>query len=123
MIRRLPLIALLALLVLPVWGQTTHSITIAITGYVQNAFDVATGINFYRSTTSGGPYTKLNATPILLVSAGAQFVDTTGTGGTKYFYVATAVDSQGVESPDGGEASATFLAVPATPPAVTLTVK
>jgi hypothetical protein len=120
LILRLTCLLLGAFLVLPVWSQTQHSITVAISGYTQGV-DLATGFNFYRSTVSGGPYVKLNSTPVLLATA--QFVDTTGVGNTKYFYVATAVDASGFESAFSGEANATFLSNPATPPAVTLTVK
>lgn len=119
----LTFLAPIVLLVRPVWGQgTVHSITVAVVNYTQGS-DLATGINFYRATTSGGPYTKLNAAPVALAAGGAQFVDSTGVGGTKYFYVATAVDAQGSESASGPEASATFLSSPATPPVVTLTAK
>jgi len=116
-------VLLLAVLVLPVWGQTQHSVTVGFTGYVQSPTDTATSANFYRSTTSGGPYAKLNATPVPIVSAAAQFVDTAGVGGTKYFYVATAVDAGGNESTFSNEASATFLANPAAPAGVTATSK
>jgi fibronectin type 3 domain-containing protein len=120
MIRRLPLIVLLALLVLPVWGQTTHSITIAWT-YAQGQ-DPATGFFVYRATTSGGPYTKItNPTPLPITQL--TYVDTTGVGGTKYFYVVTAVDASAFESAMSPEASATFLANPAVPAGVTATPK
>lgn len=123
--RRFGLVCFVALLCsITLWSQTQHSITVAIASYVQSpTADAATGINFYRSTVSGGPYTKLNPAPVPLTGGAAQFVDTTGTGGTTYFYVATAVDATGFESAFGGEAHATFLVNPAVPPAVTLTVK
>lgn len=122
-LRRPGLVCFIALLgAVTLWSQTQHSITVVISNYAQGT-DAATGINFYRSTVSGGPYTKLNPVPVPLASKAAQFVDTTGVGGTMYFYVATAVDATGFESAFGGEASATFLANPAVPPAVTLIVK
>jgi hypothetical protein len=51
------------------------------------------GYNIYRSTTQGGPYTRLNAAP----QKAASYTDGTVKSGTTYYYVATAVDS-GVES-------------------------
>jgi hypothetical protein len=53
------------------------------------------GYNVYRATTSGGPYTKLSP-----VGASAfSFTDSTGAGGQTYYYVVTAVNASGVESP------------------------
>lgn len=106
-------------------AQTPHSITIAIPGYTQGA-DTATGFNFYRGTTSGGPYTKLNSAPVPLNTTtppAVQFVDTTGVGGTTYFYVVTALDATGNESANSNEVGATFLANPAAPSGITATVK
>lgn len=117
--KRLPLVVLLALLVLPVWSQTTHSITLGWT-YAQGS-DLATGFNVYRATTSGGPYTKLTATPLSINTL--TYSDISGVGGTKYFYVVTAVDISGFESANSSEASASFLANPAIPAGVTATSK
>lgn len=44
----------------------------------------ATSYNVYRSTTSGGPYTKI------ATSSSTTYKDTTGVAGTKYYYVMTA---------------------------------
>jgi hypothetical protein len=52
-----------------------------------------TGYNIYRSTVSGGPYAKISS----LVSA-LSYNDSTVQNGTTYYYVITAVDSQGTES-------------------------
>ena len=53
------------------------------------------GYNIYRGTTSGGPYpTKLNSSP----QAGTSFVDNTVHPGTTYFYVATSLDANSLES-------------------------
>jgi hypothetical protein len=51
------------------------------------------GYNIYRGTTSGGPYTRLNSSLISL-----SFTDNNVQSGATYFYVATAVDSNDVES-------------------------
>jgi len=61
------------------------------------------GYNVYRSTTSGGPYTKVNGG---LLST-ASYTDTGLTSGTTYHYVVTAVDTSANESSDSSEASAT----------------
>jgi len=75
--------------------------------------------NVYRSTSTVGPYTKLSATAATVLS----YADTTGTTGTKYFYVITTVDSNGFESMNSGEASATAIGNPFPPSGVTTVVK
>ena len=52
-----------------------------------------TGYNIYRSTVNGGAYAKISS----LVSA-LTYNDLTVQNGTTYYYVTTAVDSQGTES-------------------------
>ena len=53
------------------------------------------GYNVYRGTTSGGPYpTKLTRSPQPMTS----LVDNTVVAGTTYYYVATSVDQNSVES-------------------------
>jgi hypothetical protein len=53
------------------------------------------GYNVYRGTANGGPYTLVNTSLV----AGLSFTDSTVQNGLTYFYVATAVDSSGNESP------------------------
>lgn len=60
------------------------------------------GYNAYRSTTSGGPYTKLNSN---LISS-TNYSDLLALSGYTYYYVTTAVDSQGSESIYSNEAIA-----------------
>jgi len=60
------------------------------------------GYNIYRSTVSVTGFTKLNST---LVNA-LNYSDSNVQSGTTYFYVATAVDSGGDESPNSNQASA-----------------
>lgn len=60
------------------------------------------GYNVYRSTSSGGPYTKLNSS---LISVTA-YTDQTVQSGTTYYYVATAVNSGGRESIHSNQAVA-----------------
>jgi hypothetical protein len=53
------------------------------------------GYNVYRGTTSGGPYpSKLTPSPLPTTS----LVDSTVMAGTTYYYVATSVDQNNVES-------------------------
>jgi fibronectin type 3 domain-containing protein len=70
----------------------------------------ATSYNVKRSTTSGGPYTKLSSPTAM------TYIDAGLTNGTKYFYVVSAVNLSG-ESANSAEVSATPTA-PASAPAV-----
>ena len=73
-----------------------------------NTVTAATSYNVKRSTTAGGPYTTI-ATNV----TGTSYLDTTVTNGTTYYYVITAVDSNGNESANSNEASATPVAAQA----------
>jgi len=59
-----------------------------------NSEPTATSFNVYRSLTSGGPYTKVNTTPITLDS----YTDTNISINNVYYYVATAVNQYGESS-------------------------
>jgi len=87
-------------------GTTVLSVPLAGTGLaplahsVDIAWDASSsaalqGYNVYRSTVSGGPYTKIS--PVLAASA-LLFTDTSPVSGKQYFYVVTAVDTSGAES-------------------------
>jgi hypothetical protein len=78
----------------------SHSVTLTWTA----STSTVSGYNVYRSTVSGGPYTKLNSTLV----AATTYTDTSVQSGQTYFFVATAVDSSGVESADSTEVSATI---------------
>ena len=106
------------LLAISVGAQVQHSIKITWNTYVQGS-DLATGFNVYRATVTGGPYTKLNAAPLPVSST--SYTDTSGVGGTKYFYVVTSVDAAGFDSAFSAEANATFLVNPAVPQGVIAT--
>jgi Abnormal spindle-like microcephaly-assoc'd, ASPM-SPD-2-Hydin len=60
------------------------------------------GFNIYRGTTSGGPYARVDTS---VVSA-TSYVDSGVSSGLTYYYVATEVDSSGMESTYSGEVSA-----------------
>lgn len=71
---------------------TSHSVSVT---WTPSTSSVA-GYNVYRSTVSGGPYTKLDSS----VLAADAFTDTTVSAGQTYYYVVTAATSAGVESVD-----------------------
>jgi fibronectin type 3 domain-containing protein len=85
---------------------------------VSLAWSASTGATSYhvkRGTASGGPYAQI-ATP-----SSTAFVDTGLTNGTKYFYVASAVNAKG-ESANSAETSATPAApitIPSAPAGLT----
>lgn len=66
------------------------------------AASVVTGYNVYRGIRSGGPYTKLNLTPLALTS----YTDNAVQSGQTYFYVTTAIDSKNLETKHSTEVSA-----------------
>jgi len=77
----------------------SHSVTLSWTA--STSLNV-TGYNIYRGTKSGGPYTKLTATPV----AGTNYTDSAVQAGQTYYYVATAVDNNNNESAYSDPASA-----------------
>jgi hypothetical protein len=64
---------------------------------------VVVGYNVYRSTQSGGPYTELNSSLVLVDT----YTDNTVLASQTYFYVLTAVDAGRVESGFSNEVQAT----------------
>ena len=78
-----------------------------------NASTGATSYNVKRSTTSGGPFTSTLASP-----TASNYVDTTVTNGTAYFYVVSAVNAAG-ESANSSQVTATPVAATAD---VTITI-
>ena len=88
--------------------QQSVSVTLTVTAQVALSWTASTspgiaGYNAYRSITSGGPYTKLNSSLITVTSYTDQGVNS----GNTYYYVTTAVNSQGLESVNSNEAAAT----------------
>jgi len=62
------------------------------------------GYNIYRGTQSSGPFTKLNSS----VDTATVYTDSNVVSGRTYFYAATSVDSNGVESSYSNIAQATI---------------
>ena len=97
-------------------GTTVLSVPLAGTGLAPLAHSVdvtwdpstsATlqGYNVYRSTVSGGPYSKLSPT---LATSTLLFTDTTPVSGKQYFYVVTSVDTSGAESSASSQVAVTI---------------
>jgi hypothetical protein len=89
-------------------NQQTVSVTLTVMEQVALSWAASSspgiaGYNAYRSMTSGGPYTKVNSTLISTTSYNDQTVQS----GSTYYYVTTAVDSQGMESAYSNQAVAT----------------
>lgn len=78
----------------------SHSVTLSLTPDSSNV----TGYNVYRSSTSGGPYTKLNS-PLL---TSTTYTDSAVVAVQTYFYVGTSVDSSGNETAHSNQVSATI---------------
>jgi hypothetical protein len=78
----------------------SHSVTLSWTA----STSTVSGYNVYRSTVSGGPYTKVNSTLIATTS----YTDSTVQSGLTYFYVVTSVDSSNVESAFSTQVTATI---------------
>ena len=95
-------------------NATNSPITITLSGTgVQAASHSATinwsassstvnGYNVYRSSASGGPYTKINSALVTTTS----YTDSTVQAGQTYYYVVTSVDSSNIESAYSNEVTA-----------------
>ena len=71
-------------------GTVQHSVTLT---WAASTSTVA-GYRVYRGVRSGGPYTQMNS----VLEVGTNYVDNTVQSGQTYYYVVTAVDSNGLES-------------------------
>ena len=83
---------------LPLEGTGSHTVTL---NWLASDSTVS-GYNVYRSTTEGGNYVKITASPVTT----ATYVDSNVDSGTTYYYVTTAVDKSGSESSYSNQASA-----------------
>jgi len=79
-------------------AQVAH--TVALTWNASTS--TVSGYNAYRSTVSGGPYTKINPSVVAVLN----YADSTVLNGTTYYYVMTAVDSSNNESTFSNEVPA-----------------
>jgi hypothetical protein len=70
---------------------TNHSVAL---NWTASSSSSISGYNIYRSATSGGTYTKINTSLVVPTS----YSDSSVQAGQTYFYVATAVDTSGIES-------------------------
>lgn len=68
----------------------THSVSLSW----QSSASSPAGYNVYRGTQATGPFAKLNSS----LDTATVYMDNTVVSGQTYYYVATAVDSSGVES-------------------------
>src|SRR5208283_5095008 len=98
--------------------QQNTTVNLTVTALVALSWAASTspgviGYNAYRSMTSGGPYAKLNSS---LIST-TNYTDQQVQSGSTYYYVTTAVKSQGQESAYSNQAIAT---VPPAPPTFTI---
>jgi hypothetical protein len=81
-------------------GTPAHSVSLTWGPSPSNVI----GYNVYRGTTSGGPYpSKLTSSP----QSATSLVDNTVMAGTTYYYVATSVDQNTVESIYSNQLTAT----------------
>jgi hypothetical protein len=76
----------------------SHSVSLT---WIDTSTNLA-GFNVYRGATTGGPYSKITSS---LVPT-AAYTDTSVQSGTTYYYVSTAVDTTGAESPYSNESEA-----------------
>ncbi len=88
----------LSITINPAGGSVSHSVDLMWDASTSSVI----GYNVYRSTTSGGPYTKLNST----VVAGTTYTDSSVEAGQTYFYVTKSVDASNTESVPSNEATA-----------------
>lgn len=79
-------------------GTAGHTVEVSW----QPSTSTVLGYNVYRATTNGGPYSKIN-TGLVITDT---YIDENVAAGNTYYYVSTAVNSAGVESPFSAQVSA-----------------
>jgi Cep192 domain 4/Immunoglobulin domain len=84
-------------------GSGTQSVAHSVTLSWTSSTSTVIGYNVYRSTSSAGPYAKLNAS----VDGSTTFTDSTVDAAQTYYYAVTSVDSANVESGYSTPVSAT----------------
>jgi hypothetical protein len=79
--------------------QAVHLVSLSWTG---SPTATVAGYNVYRSTVSGSLFARVNAAPV----SGLTYTDSTVQNGVTYYFVATAVDTNGLESVFSNQVSA-----------------
>jgi len=92
----------------------SHSVVLSCTA----STTLGVTYDFYRSTTSGGPYSQVNVSPMSLCG----FTDTIVSNGTTYYYVARSFDSVTL-SGNSNQVTAVIPTAPAAPVNLSATVK
>jgi fibronectin type 3 domain-containing protein len=82
-------------------SNTAHSVTL---NWVASSSSGVIGYYVYRSTTSGGSYTRLTTVAVNAL----KYADGALSAGETYYYVVTAVNSSGAQSGYSGQVSATI---------------
>ncbi|HEX5481191.1 MAG TPA: choice-of-anchor D domain-containing protein [Terriglobia bacterium] len=80
-------------------GAGRHSVTLS---WAPSASSGIKGYNIYRGIISGGPYSRLDSSPVTVTN----YTDSTVEAGETYYYVMTALDADGDESAHSNQASA-----------------
>jgi len=92
-------------LTIPLTGSGSSSTHAVNLNWVASTASGVVGYNVYRSTVSGGPYTKIVSSPV----TGTSNSDSTVQSGTTYYYVVTSVGQNGAES---GYSNETMAVIP-----------
>ena len=82
----------------PTPSTSAHTIALSWAGSTSSV----AGYHVYRSSASGGPYARINGSTI----SSLGYEDASVLPGSRYFYVVSAVEPSGTESPFSNEASA-----------------
>jgi hypothetical protein len=80
-------------------GTATTQHSVALTWSPVSA---VSGYNVYRGTQSGGPYSKINTA----LDTSTNFTDSSVLSGQTYYYITTAVNGSGVQSPFSNQVKA-----------------
>lgn len=82
----------------PTPSTSAHSVALSWAGSTSSV----AGYHVYRSSASGGPYSRINGSTI----SSLGYEDASVLPGSRYFYVVSAVEPSGTESPFSNEAAA-----------------
>jgi hypothetical protein len=80
-------------------SSTTHSVSLS---WLASSSSGVAGYYVYRSTVSGGSYTRITSSAL----SAQKYTDGSVTSGKTYYYVVTAVTSSGTESAHSGQVNA-----------------